>query len=36
MNLKEFKKFKNKSPKNIGQIIQLDKYVRFKINSKSI
>ena len=30
VNLKEFKKFKYKKPKNLEQIIELNKYVRLK------
>ena len=33
---KEFEKFKKISPKKVSDIINLDKYVRSKINSKSI
>ena len=36
LNLKEFEKYKNKSPRNLSQIINLNKYVRLKINPKSI
>ena len=32
----EFKKYKLVSPKNVREIVELNKYVRFKINSKSI
>ena len=35
-NLKEFDIFKNKYPKNLSEIINLNRYVRFKINSKSV
>ena len=35
-NLKEFDNFKNKYPKNLSEIINLNRYVRFKINSKSV
>ena len=34
--IKEFKKLNKIKPKNISQIINLDKYVRLKINSKSV
>ena len=36
VKLNQFKKLKKIKPKNIRDIINLDKYVRFKINSKSI
>jgi len=36
LNLKEFIKLKNISPRNVSNIIKLDKYVRFKIKSKSV
>ncbi len=36
LNLKEFEIYKKKSPRNLSQIIKLNKYVRLKINSKSI
>tara|TARA_Y100001958_G_scaffold159030_1_gene158894 strand:+ start:870 stop:1214 length:345 start_codon:yes stop_codon:yes gene_type:complete len=36
INSKEFSKYKRISPKNIRQIIELNNYVRLKINSKSI
>tara|TARA_Y100000591_G_scaffold240098_1_gene210733 strand:+ start:120 stop:1283 length:1164 start_codon:yes stop_codon:yes gene_type:complete len=36
LNLKEFMKLKNISPRNVSNIIKLDKYVRFKIKSKSV
>ena len=36
LNLKEFKKYKKKSPRNLSQIINLNEYVRLKIKSKSI
>jgi len=36
INKKEFSKFKQIKPKNISQILQLNNYVRLKINSKSI
>ena len=36
IKIKEFKKLNKIKPKNISQIINLDKYVRLKINSKSV
>ena len=36
IKLKEFNKFKKISPKNIESIMKLNKYVRLKVNSKSI
>ena len=36
MKMKEFTKFKKIQPKNISQIIKLNKYVRLKINSQGI
>ncbi len=36
INLKEFNVFKKKSPKKLSEIINLNKYVRLKINSKSV
>ena len=33
---KKFTKYKKKSPKHVNEIINLDKYVRFKINPKSV
>ena len=36
LNLKEFINLKKVSPKKITDIINLDEYVRFKINSKSV
>ena len=36
VNLKEFKKFKYKKPKNLEQIIELNKYVRLKTLNQCI
>ncbi len=36
ISLKEFIKLKKRSPKNVFEIIKLDKYVRLKIRSKSV
>ena len=36
INISEFKKYKNIPPKSISEIVKLDKYVRLKINSKSV
>ena len=36
MNNKEIKKFKKQKPKNVEEILSLNKYVRLKILSKSI
>ena len=36
VNLKEFKKFKYKKPKNLEQIIKLNKYVRLKTLNQCI
>ena len=36
MNKKESKLYKNIKPKNVEEILNLNKYVRFKILSKSI
>ncbi len=36
INLKEFNKLKKISPRNISDIIKLDKYVRLKIKAKSV
>ena len=36
ISLKEFKDLSNKKPKNISDILNLDKYVRLKINSKGV
>ena len=36
ISLKEFKDLKKKKPKNISDIINLDKYVRLKINPKGV
>ena len=36
LNLKEFMKLKKISPSKLSDIINLDKYVRLKINSKSV
>ena len=36
INLKEFKKFKSKKPKNLEQIIKLNKYVRLKTFNQCI
>ena len=36
INLKEFRNLKRKKPKNISEILKLDKYVRLKINPKSV
>ncbi len=36
INIKEFSKLNKIKPKNISEIINLDKYVRLKINSKSV
>ena len=36
ISLKEFKDLKKKKPKNISDILNLDKYVRLKINSKGV
>ena len=36
ISLKEFKDLSNKKPKNISDIINLDKYVRLKINPKGV
>ena len=36
LNLKEFIKLKKITPSKISEIINLDKYVRLKINSKSV
>ena len=36
MKTKEFTNFKKIQPKNISQIIKLNKYVRLKINSQGI
>ena len=36
LSLKEFAKFKKIKPRNISDIIHLDKHVRLKINSKSV
>ena len=36
LKLKEFEAYKKKSPRNLSQIINLNKYVRLKINPKGI
>ena len=36
MNNKKIKKFKKQKPKNVEEILNLNKYVRLKILSKSI
>lgn len=36
LSLKEFTKFKKLKPRNISDIIKLDKHVRFKLSSKSV
>ena len=36
ISLNEFVKFKKISPKSVSEIINLDKYVRLKITSKSV
>ena len=36
INYKEFSKYKKKSPKNVKDILDLNDYVRFKINEKSV
>lgn len=33
---KEFKKYKNKLPASVTEVLDLDRYVRFKINPKSV
>ena len=36
ISLKEFKKYKKITPKNLNKIIELNKFVRFKMNSLSV
>ena len=36
IDLKEFKKYKTKTPNKINEILKLNDYVRLKIRSKSV